>query len=191
MEILPIAKLGRHAWGRQIEFLMTAGLLLGGACGPSSPPAPSSPTQAGQTEAPTASTESTVSEPALAPAGDPPTVRVVGKATDQGISIELESRGDGPARLLSDLLVERRQGENWQTLLSLKLRMNCDEPPPRCIELVPGATLLPPAWTTDGQCGSGDGPTPGQYRLVAQSCPPEGTVPHRVPSAVIDFRANR
>ena len=94
-------------------------------------------------------------------------------------------RGDESARVRSQVQVERREGERWERVSAeLLLRASCDATPGECLELEPGAELLPPPLRGEGQCCQDCEPmAAGQYRFVALSCAPEGTSPHRIASA--------
>ena len=113
-----------------------------------------------------------------------------GGAPGRAVAFVVESRGEGPARLRPEVLVERRDGERWvgvegKTLL----RPGCQSAPTGCVELVPGAELRAAPWRGrggEGQCecsGECAALPAGAYRFVVQSCAPDGHRPHRVASA--------
>jgi len=131
------------------------------------------------------SNERTPTDPA-----DPPVLTVVGERAHGGVAIVVQSRGAEPARVRSTVRVERRDGEGWATVAtgdSLKLRARCEDDPPACVELVPGAELRTVPWNElmgDSQCACDEcGPVePGEYRFVLESCAPAGHAPHELAS---------
>lgn len=130
----------------------------------------------------TAVEESTEARPDPSPA---PPVRVSALPPRDGVGLRLQMRGDESARVRSQVQVERREGERWERVSAeLLLRASCDATPGECLELEPGAELLPPPLRGEGQCCQDCEPmAAGQYRFVALSCAPEGTSPHRIASA--------
>jgi len=73
--------------------------------------------------------------------------------------------------------LQRRRGEAWSDVdgVALDLRFACDEEPPECVTLAPGAVFIPPAWLGtggDAQCGCEEcSPAEeGTYRFVVRSC---------------------
>lgn len=102
----------------------------------------------------------------------------------EGVGLRLQMRGSESARVRSQVQVERRAGERWEPVRTeLLLRASCDATPGDCLELEPGAELLPPPLRGEGQCCQNCEPMPaGQYRFVALSCAPEGTTAHRIAS---------
>ena len=120
-------------------------------------------------------------DPSPAP---PVRVSVLEKESD-AVGLRLQMRGDESSRVRSHVQLERREGERWERVgTELLLRASCDVTPGECLELEPGAELLPPPLRGEGQCCEDCEPMPaGQYRFVALSCAPEGTSPHRIASA--------
>ena len=114
-----------------------------------------------------------------------PPVRVSALERHEGVGLRLQMRGNESARVRTHVQVERRAGEAWEPIRAeLLLRASCDATPGECLELEPGAELLPPPLRGEGQCCQDCEPmAAGQYRFVALSCAPEGTTPHRIASA--------
>lgn len=99
------------------------------------------------------------------------------------VAISIEAHGPGAVRLSPVVRVERAVGEGFEQAAELSLRADCATQAPECVELAPGAELVPPPWTGalgDAQCACDDcSPAPrGRYRFVVTTC--EGG--HRVES---------
>lgn len=122
-------------------------------------------------------------EPAAAPdPGPPPALGLTIEAGFEGASaLVVENRGTSPVELSSALVLERQDeqdGDSFEPagdVRGLALRFDCDEAPPECLALVPGAALHPPPWNGkvgEGQCGCTDcDPAPtGTYRFVVTTC---------------------
>ncbi len=125
---------------------------------------------------------------------EPPVITVTGEPTEGGIAIVVQSRGAESARVRSTVRVESRDGEGWATVPtgeSVQLRARCEDQPPECVELVPGAELRAVPWGAmagEAQCDC-ERCAPvdaGEYRFVLESCAPEGHAPHELTSAPFD-----
>ena len=86
--------------------------------------------------------------------GPAPDVRVSAlEPRPQSVGLRLQMRGSEAARVRSRVKVERRAGEGWEPVPSeLMLRASCDATPGDCLELEPGAELLPLPLRGEGQC---------------------------------------
>jgi len=121
----------------------------------------------------------------------PPVVTLTGEPAEGGVAIVVQSRGDEPARVRSTVRVEGRAGDGWvavSTGESVKLRARCEDEPPACVELVPGAELRAVPWgelagQAQCECERCAAVDPGEYRFVLESCAPEGHAPHELASA--------
>lgn len=122
---------------------------------------------------------------------DPPVVTVTGEPTEGGVAIVVQSRGQEPARVRPVVRVETREGEGWAAVPtgdSVQLRASCEDEPPACVELVPGAELRAVPWGEMAghaqcdcdRCAAVDA---GEYRFVLESCAPEGHAPHELASS--------
>jgi len=166
---------------------LVAILILGCGSSSSTEPAQQSTAQptADETPAPAPTADDAPTpEPDPAP---PPVLGLVGEVVEGGVAIRVESRGARAANL-SGLLVEKRGDDGWEAAAELSLRSDCQTEAPPCVELVPGAVLMPPKWLGtrgDAQCDCDRCARAGagEYRLVALSCAPEGHLPHRVAGA--------
>lgn len=122
---------------------------------------------------------------------EPPTITVAGEPAEGGVAIVVQSRGAEPARVRSTVRVEVREGEGWAAVPtgdSVRLRARCEDQPPECVELVPGAELRARPWAemaghAQCECERCAAVGAGEYRFVLESCAPEGHAPHELASA--------
>lgn len=175
--------------------LVSLFLVLGACsgCTPSSDGAPSADDEPGADTPAIAEPSSGGAAAADAPVdpADPPVVSVAGRPAEGGVAIVVQSRGAAPARVRRAVRVEAREGDAWtpvETGESVLLRDRCDDDPPACVELVPGAELRAVPWSGragDAQCACERcaAVPAGEYRFVLESCAPEGHAPHRIASA--------
>src|SRR5262249_54240648 len=92
--------------------------------------------------------------------------------------ISVAVTGGAAVALAPRVFVEQRDGTDWHDvhgIAELSLRPDCEHPAPDCVNLVPGAELLPPSWlgtTGDAQCVCTRwAPVPaGTYRFVLRTC---------------------
>ncbi|HJL14484.1 MAG TPA: hypothetical protein RMH99_02440 [Sandaracinaceae bacterium LLY-WYZ-13_1] len=152
----------------------------GGGCSGASDEGEPSSTSAGRTEAQgpaSASTGGEESEPAVDP-GPPPQLRVTGEIDPhhRTVTARVANRGDR-TNLRGRFGLERQVDDEWTPVpdVALDLRYSCEDEPPECVTLAPGAVFIPPPWqgmVGDAQCECEEcGPAPaGTYRFVIHSC---------------------
>lgn len=111
--------------------------------------------------------------------GPPPVLQVSGEPDEHSrrVAIRIENHGTDEAEIAGAVVLQRRSGEGFEDVegVSLDLRFTCEDEPPECVTLAPGAVYLPPPWLGtigDAQCACEEcGPAPaGTYRFVVQSC---------------------
>lgn len=104
-------------------------------------------------------------------------VRVAGASRSVALRVTNDDRGDFPARVDTEIAVEREVNGVWQrsTVSGLRLRSNCRDAVERCVTIAPRSAVdvVPwPATLGDCQCGcnrSAPAP-PGRYRFVVTTC---------------------
>jgi hypothetical protein len=132
-------------------------------------------------------------EESVAASPRPEGVRIEGRpGRYREVSIAIEAHGPDVVRLRRDIVVERAAGDGFERVdaAGITLRPDCVTEAPECVELAPGAELLPPPWSGalgDAQCECDDcrPAEPGRYRFVATSCDGAHRI-HGEPFALID-----
>ncbi len=181
-----------------VSMLLAALSACAASCGSCSQPAaaPSGKTP-GSAEAPgtasgqTASGQAAESEGAGTalersgqPAGRTPEVLVMGvPRAPNRVEISVRNRGGKAVSLSREVRIERQAPDGWKPFRAqgVSLRWSCDsraggqDRAAKCLQLVPGAEFLPPAWRAasgKSQCTCEPcKPAPaGRYRFVLQGC---------------------
>ena len=163
-------------------------IILFAACGSReaetpSATAPASNEQPAETQAATGEPAEVPMHPGPAPVVDLRSVELE-DVGDEGVSLQLRVPGPEAVELRRVVRIERENDGAWEAVdAEFSLRPDCEEPSSACLTLAAGAELVPPGIGDDsGQCGA-PALEPGNYRFVVQSCAPDNTRPHELPSA--------
>lgn len=106
----------------------------------------------------------------------PPALTLRAESEASGPQLILENRSDETVSLKKLVQIQGQHEAGWRSEGQMKLRFDCSEAPPDCVDLVPGGELRPPPWhqtqTDSGQCAcDGCEPLPaGTYRWRLEAC---------------------
>ena len=98
------------------------------------------------------------------------------ESMEGGYQLHIQNRGAKPVEHASQLSLERKQHDKFETVSGQLLRLiaDCKEKPDACMTLAPGAERIPKLLSPhlgDMQCASDGAQLPvGEYRVVLHGC---------------------